>query len=434
MPTLDEILARQRRPTRAPTTGGINLGGDVLPGPYQTVSGSRPPVATPQPTGRTVPQAGGQTPLQPQTPAPAPQNPYAAPAGGSFVPITPGQDLRAQAITPTGFRGFTQADTGGLNDLATRAFQGAVSRTEGIGAPALGNLTDLAFGADTQGLRQGVTSGIQNLSTAPNRAGLAQQAFGLLQQESDPAFQQQLRQVGQRAASLGRLGAGMTTSNLGDVASERNRYLANEQQRLSLGAAEAELADRLNILGATQSGLGQLAGLDTATTESRNRNVLDRFGAGIQGAELGLRGAGQLGNLAGLAFGEGRAQRGEAFDRDLAQYGIESGQRNELRGERGYQNELESEAQRRAVDQRFAEEALLQGQFGRNLGEAGLFRDLGYGYDPTAALQYGAGQYGQQASDAFGGVGDFVTEYMLRNQGRRPPGSSALPPDWQDRN
>lgn len=87
--------------------------------------------------------------------------------------------------------------------------------------------------------------GTQIAPTAgPDRAALAQQSYDLLQQQAEPAYQQQLRQVGQDAAKFGRIGSGLTTSALGDVQSQHQRDLSQAQQNLSINAAGQTLADQ----------------------------------------------------------------------------------------------------------------------------------------------------------------------------------------------
>lgn len=115
--------------------------------------------------------------------------------------------------------------------------------------------------ADTSAARGMVSQSLGSLQ-GPDRGALAQQTFQQLRDLSEPQFQNQMRQVGQNAAKFGRIGAGMTTSELGDVASNRDKYLGTLQQQLATDAAGQTLQDRLGVFGAAQSGLGQLSGLD----------------------------------------------------------------------------------------------------------------------------------------------------------------------------
>ena len=161
----------------------------------------------------------------------APTAPSVPPAGAGTPGVAlgsygPGSDLQSSTITPA-------------NSALTNQAQGAVTH-------ALGSLAAL-----------------------PDRTALAQGNMALLQQQIGDEQTAGMKQIAQQAAALGRVGSGMTTSNYGDLADR----LAVEQQRaasgLALDAASGQASDTLNRLGATQSVLGQSAGLDAS-----NRNEL----------------------------------------------------------------------------------------------------------------------------------------------------------------
>ena len=106
----------------------------------------------------------------------------------------------------------------------------------------------------TQTAQQDVLNQLQGVQNAPS----VQDQFNALANQSNPIFQQNLRTVGQDAAKYGRIGSGLTTSQLGDVASNYNQYLANTAAQL----APQQFQQQLVALGASQSALGQLAGID----------------------------------------------------------------------------------------------------------------------------------------------------------------------------
>ena len=153
--------------------------------------------------------------------------------------------------------------------------------------------------------------GLESLYNAPDRGQIAASQLDLLTQQSEPAFQKALQTVGQRAAALGRLGAGMTTSELGDVTTLRERALAQARQGLAADTAGQTLNDRLNRLNATQ---------------------------------------GYAGNL----------------------YGQEAAARGELRGERGYQTDTANQALQNRINERMMQENLLNSAFGRQATRAQL--------------------------------------------------------------
>lgn len=240
--------AAQPRPTVPPPPAIV----PQAPPPPSTPSGTPPPSAQP-----TVPPISVQPPI-PQEPEPI----------DFLTDFGPGDDLR-----------FSQ-----VNPLATERLQGI----------------------------QGDVGGAQRaLSTAPNLGDAAQERLRLLEEQSEPGFQKALQTVGQRASALGRLGAGMTTSELGDVVGNREKYLSQARRGLASDTAFAEGGER-------RSNLASLSGLEDQV------------------------------------------------------YGQEAGQRGEVRGERGYQADTAQQALDNRIRQRMLEEALLEGSFGRQERRADL--------------------------------------------------------------
>jgi len=180
----------------------------------------------------------------------------------------------------------------------------------------IGTQLPTGLAPDTQTLRNQVTQ-------APDRGQLAQQTFQQLTDITEPQYQQDLRQVGQSAAQYGRLNSGLTTSELGDVGLQRQKYLGNLAQQLSTQSAGQTLQDRLSQLGAL-SGLDQQQyqnltgerGYQAGQSQQAYNNALAASGlTGPSPVSLGI--AGQYGqNAQGLYGGAGNIMA-----QILAQYG-----------------------------------------------------------------------------------------------------------------
>jgi hypothetical protein len=169
-----------------------------------------------------------------------------------------------------------------------------------------------------QGLAMGDVTALHN---APDRGALAAQTFDQIRRQGEPAYEHALQGVGQKAAALGRLGAGMTTSELGDVASTRQKNLDFLSQQLATDAAGQTLQDRLATLGATAGYQGQLFGQGQAQQEALRgerafesgtaQQALDNAtrqqalmaSLGLQGAEMNYRQGSEASGAAGDVLG-----------------------------------------------------------------------------------------------------------------------------------
>ena len=350
---------------------------------------------------------------------------------------------------PGQFQGIAAGTGGGLTQARRNVNQATVGPFGDIGAGQFGSQ------GDTAAARAGISQDLGALRGGPSRSQLAADTFDLIQQRGAPQFQRELRGVGQKAASLGRIGAGVTTNELTDVFSQRQRDLDLTKRGLSLEAAGLERGDLLNTLGASQGVAGQLFGQDIGEAgfqqglrgEERGergffagqagdeaQRALQRAGmfAGIQGQEFGQeqglrqeargeRGAEQDFNLRNLGaqqnvFGQLRGAEGQ-------QFGQEQSQRNELRGERGFQEGLDRRAVQERVQQRALEEALLQGQFGRDFDRDRLRAQIGFGGGAQANFGNQAGQFsqsfGNQANASNQAAADVVAS-SFANRGGGP--------------
>ena len=207
------------------------------------------PPLTPGPMTPIQQLGPGPTPIQPQQPNnPTPQTPNNPtvtknPAsvrpmgfgGINFTPYGPGNTLRNQQIAPQGLGGVG----GEMSPQATRARELASMDLENLGGP--------------------------------DRGQIASDTLRRLIADTEPAFQQELRGVGQRSAALGRLGSGMTTSDLGDVSQRRNQAITSEAGRLADEAASASLSDRLDVFGARSSAASRFQG-DDLSREAQSYN------------------------------------------------------------------------------------------------------------------------------------------------------------------
>lgn len=409
---------------------------------------------------------------------------------------------------------------GGGSISAPQFSQGQLS-LPGIQTGPLQGLQNLNLAGDTSALRGRVTEGVDSLYTAPDRGQLAADQFKLLQEQQAPILDQAVRKLGEGTAAFGRMGSGLVNSQLADLGTAFKTSADQNARQLALDAAGQTMSDRLGRLSATQSGLGQLSGLDTQLNDSANRNTLDTYDRGIQRDQLGndlalnqagfnlnrdqamndanfrsqsanasnaLQAAGLnldasrtafdqqdrnrqfdfgadaarndlafrnadlfrgLGDdtLAGGRFSSGLAD--QAFNRGdrerdfLSQYetsannygldrlgamsGLEGQQfnqdsqfRDELRGERGYQNQLERDSYERARDQFLTEGDAYNTEFAQNQQRIGNLGNLGYGSDPTGALTNQAGYYQGQGNQAIDDAANALGGYFSRPQSQVP--------------
>ncbi len=431
---------------------------------------------------------------------------------------------------PGQFEGIGVGQAGSL-DPALEAAQGAnVSRLGGVDGPGFGGARGLlgqsaqetagsrvgqfggidagTFGgaADTLDARQGVSQDLGAIRGGPSRGELASQTFDQIQERGRPGFERELRDVGRKAASLGRIGAGQTTSELNDVFTTRQRDLDLVRQGLSTQSAGQEISDRFNTLGASQGVSGQLFGQDIGEAgfqsglrgeargergffagqagDEANRS-LQRAGqfsqlggqeSGLAGQEFGARfgergfqsgqdqriadnsarQSGLFSGLQGQEFRQGQGLRNEARDERFAgqnfdfrnlgaqqdvlgqlsgiegqQVGRERGDRNELRGERGFQTGLDQQNIQNQVQRQQLEEALLNGQFGRDFDQNRFLAGIGFGGNSVGNFGNQAGQFaqsfGNQANASNQAAAAAARAFAQRRGGQPPPPDPRTP-------
>lgn len=231
-------------------------------------------------------------PLQKKPAAPTPP-PIQQTGPGNPAPQPPGISTGMPTLSPT--------------PTAPTQY-GAVGQSQITPANSLiGQQLTPGMSQDTANARGAIGQSLGALQ-GPDRGALAGQTFQQLRDLSQPQFEQDLRSVGQNAAKFGRIGAGMTTNALGDVAGNREKYLGTLQQQLATESAGQTLQDRLGVLGGQQAGLGQLSGLD----QQQYGNMFGERGYQQGLAQQGFQNDQQInGLLAQLGFGgnEGALQQ-----------------------------------------------------------------------------------------------------------------------------
>lgn len=410
---------------------------------------------------------------------------------------------------------------GGIGSAPSVTFNGqAASAGFGDAAAATGG----AFAYDpTTGQARGMTLDRLSQMSAPDRQALALQTLEALEAQSLPAYEQAQRQVGQKAAALGRIGSGVTTNELGDLALQREKALGQQRSLLSAEAAAAQLQDQIdytnvanNVFGsfagadqqaksldlqrasilnqAAQGQLGVAEGAMNASSENA-RNALTGQGLQLDKASL-IRGLGQDAwgrgiDTAGLErdyaqgtynanvdnenrklgvdqFNTGLAQDKVKFNEDRDRYGYESGvnernagwqagldqgtflgqqaasagarenqmrgidlsNREELRGERDFQNSMARQAQQDQI----AMQQFYEWLNSQNIDNATQLYGSGQTGNPGAVYGQQAGYYGDLAQDYNGQAGDAAAllPYIYNRNRVTSPASSSPAVRWID--
>ena len=387
--------------------------------------------------------------------APAP-TPY-APVNAAGSPYTArADDLSARAagsLPTTGYQavGAGQQGSGQANSLLQQAIAAA------------GGVNPVGFSGDTTAARAQTMAALESLNSGPNRGEIASGYYDNLLSASAPQFEQDLRRVGQKASALGRVGAGMTTSDLGTVQQRREEGLSRARSGLALDAASREMEDRLNRVSAGQGVAGTFGNLDLGSASASNSAAGQRaslfsglsdqsFGQDMdlrneargeqdRGLDYGVKQGSFLSDLGEREFSRGaslrdedRLERGTQRDFELGdletlrsrtgdlaslednQRGWEQSDRGELRGERDYQDYLSNLGIDRAIQQRGFEEDLQDNAINRDRNQTNDLYGMGYGTDPTGILGQQAQGYTNQANQDWQGAGDALGEYLAGQQ------------------
>lgn len=356
------------------------------------------PLAAPKPVSPLVAPLAGAKPLGGIGVAPASQTITSTAQPSGPVPILPpppategvGIAPASQTITSTATKGGLPYGTGATDPGATlgdSTFGSKIGTTEGVAiAPPSQTITSTStpgivpppittaqpspitsFGPGNDlvsaqinpvasgrtGDTMGAVDAARNaLTGGPNRSDLASQYIDQWNQSTEPQYQRDLTQATKLAAANGRIGSGMLTTDYGNIALARDNARQVAQRGFQTDALGGTIQDRLNNLGA----------------------------------------------LSGL---EGQ------------QYGQDAANRNEVRGERGYQQGLSQQDFTNNAQRLALEEALTQGQYGRESNRLDQLIGLGYQGNPGALALGASGQVQSGANQSQQGLSDLLAQYFL---------------------
>lgn len=269
-------------------------------------------------------------------------------------------------------------------------------------------------------LQQQTMSGLRDLSSAPDRATLAANALKLQRDATEPQYQQDLRAVGQKAAALGRIGSGMTTSELGDVTLQREKALGQYGAQLANDAAGQTLTDRLGVFDRTAGLQSSMAGQDLAQAGFTQGNALDQFNVGnaVRDQSVNERSAESQAQNQRAALQQALLQsasgvQGQEFNQGMQTAGLETQQQQ-------WQNQLAQQGIQNATQQQTLQEALLNGQFNRALQASQAQANYGSERDPTATQLAGSQQTQQQASQQQDQLSQLMQYLAMQQSGATP--------------
>jgi hypothetical protein len=249
---------------------------------------------------RTTTGTGGYSTVGAAPAAPGMMPPSAAPSAPGSQGMQGLQTAQAAGAMPNA---YGQGSTGPMAGVGTRASDPATDlRGQVIGNDPSQRLNTL------KGYTDRAIGGVMD---GPSRAEIARQRLEAFDTEAQPMVDKRIKQVGKRAASLGRLGMGQTSIEALEPFTDYLTSRKAMETRLAADTAEGEIGDRFGRLTAAR-------GLES----------------GVAGEERGLR--------------------------------------DEQRGERTWQEELARYAQEQAIRQRVLEGQEQSAQFGRGIQLANL--------------------------------------------------------------
>lgn len=403
--------------------------------------GSRPPQDMSgmlKPTGGFTMPAGGMslpTTSVPGSYAPQIAVPQFNAYGGSTsqgTQINPNDTLRTQQFLP----GSTQNPYDQQAIAALNAVQGANTQNpydaQAAGMYGGANMPT-EFSPMVGESRDMIMNRLRELS-GPDRTQLAQEAYDIFRQQSEPGYQQDLRGVGQKAAALGRVGAGMTTNDLTGVLGQREQQQNLLKRSLINDAGQQTLQDRINTLNATMGGSSTLEGQDFGR-QSAAANLAMGKAAGFAGlgqnqynreynnSQLGMQKAGFL-----------QGMGSEEFNRGQQNY-------NQNANERAYQDylartALEDRVRQQEMQQQQAQQEW-QNQYQANALAATLAAQQNTGYPSIAQPQgdsFAAGQQAGAGTPTYQGSAQSFYEPSVQEPWTPPPSNPGLgmqdPASW----
>jgi hypothetical protein len=347
--------------TNNPYTGDPSVPRKITPqgvqlDPQQAQGPDTAPASPPVPASTPTPQAAAQTPPGGAGASAISQLPDGA---GGAVTVPP------PSMAPGG--GFQIPSAPNINLIPNAGTMLPPSGPAPITSSAPGSVPGAStFGADQNLIQtqidpaasprllgaQGLTdSAVSQALTGPDRFAIAKDKYDTFAANADSNFSRKVKDATNAAAAHGQIGSGMLTNEYGDLT---ERYK-----------------------------------LDDNTTRA---NFLDDALTGTIGDRLSNA------NL--------------ARSNENSIYGQEANARNEVRGERGYQQSLAEQA----IAQRIAQNQMEQGQQQQNFGDAATLYGLGNLNDPTNAYQNAAGLASGEAASSSADVGALLRAYLARGQ------------------
>jgi hypothetical protein len=224
----------------------------------------------------------------------------------------------------------------------------------------------------------------------------------------------------QRGIAGDRFGAEVTNAGFADAGMARDQQGRQFGASLQRGIAgdiannAMQIGDRFGDQETSRVGLGERqAGFSRNIANDFGNFNRDEYGAGVDERNTKRRDEYDQGDFARTRFSDMRGYLGEERGNDRSN-------RNELRGERGYQYNLSQDA----LDNEFRtagfEESLRNNRYNRGMGTA----NVGFGgTSPAGAYSDSADQYRQASGDAFEGAGQSLA--AAGNTRRRRSGGGA---------
>lgn len=335
------------------------VGPQITPPAPPPPTGAGPNIVPPAPTGGGVPNI--------QPPAPTGEtavtaNPgstitsYANGGGPQILPTAPETAVvPGSGSTITSYAGGAGPQINpGVPNIQPPAPSGAGSpiTSFGPGNDLVSAQVNPVASGRTGDTMSAVDAARNALAGGPNRSDLAAQYIDQWNQRTQPQFQHDLTDATKYAAANGRIGSGMLTNAYGDIVAQRDAARQVAQQGFATDALGGTIQDRLNNLGA----------------------------------------------LSGL---EGQ------------QYGQDAANRNEVRGERGYQQGLSQQSFQNDAQRLALEEALTQGSYGRDSDRLNQLIQLGYMNNPGSLYLGASGQVQQGANQSQQGISDLLAQYFM---------------------
>ena len=315
-------------------------------------------------------------------------------------PIDPNNSLRGQQIGPTG-TGPNSYDQQALDALGQVQGGNVQNSYDQQAKDMLGNAkVSTEFDAQTQATRDQIMQSLQNLQ-GPDRQQLAMDAYGLFQEQTNPQYQQDLRDVGKKAGALGRVGAGMTTNDLTGVMGQRQQQQNWMQRDLINNAAQQQLGDRRDILN---SQMGASGLLNDQTFQRENAN-----------AGYAMQGAGMLGQFGQNQFNRenananlGMQKAGAYGDMGNNQFGREVTAQGQQTQQQAYQDQLAQQALNNRQNQNAQEQQQAQMAWQRQMAEDQMRQSIASGYQsPVGAYQNAGQQGGGMSSSSMGAAAGY---------------------------